>query len=113
MGVNNRQSDVESNKKSDDAGTTEPKSWFSPRMRLAVMFTASELIVIVSALGYTFFLFPLYAALESDIYKALWRILLHPVWFEITMILPQRLISLKELRNVGVWRFIPVLHSLV
>lgn len=87
-------------------------SCISPRMRLTIMFAASELFVIVSALGYTFFLFPLYNQLESDVFRALWRVLLHPIWFEMTMILPQRLIALRELRYIGPYRFIPVMHSL-
>jgi hypothetical protein len=85
----------------------------SSRMRLALMFTVSELVVIVSALIYMFVLFPLYTRLGNDTWKALWRLLAHSVWFEMTMILPQRVIAMKELRGTSVWRFLPIMHSLV
>lgn len=83
------------------------------RIRWTVMFVTSELFVIASALGYAFFLFPIYTQLSSDIYRGLWRFFLHPIWFELTMLLPQRVIALKEIPNgQTAFRIVPVMHSL-
>jgi hypothetical protein len=47
------------------------KRCVSPRMRLTIMFALSEVVVIVSALSYSFFLFRLYAGLKSDVFKVI------------------------------------------
>jgi hypothetical protein len=80
--------------------------------RMALMFTLSELLVILSALFYSFILFPIYASLEHDYQKALWTILLHPLWFRFTAIIPQFIIAVREYEHLGIWKIVFVMHSL-
>lgn len=82
------------------------------RVKFSFAYAIAELLVVISALGYTLFLFPIYANLDNTA-KILWRLFLHPVWFEVFMILPQRLLAKKEIKTKKVyWRFLVVLHSL-
>jgi len=82
------------------------------RLRFALIYGLAELFVVVSALGYSFFLFPIYSNLD-DTSKICWRLFLHPVWFELTMMLPQRILAKDQVKtNMVHWRFLVVLHSL-
>jgi hypothetical protein len=71
-----------------------------------------ELFVIVSALGYSFFLFPVFIQ-QPDWAKIIWRLTLHPIWFEFTMVLPQRILTKKEeFCDDKYKKFLPSLHAI-
>jgi hypothetical protein len=83
------------------------------RRRMALAYTASELVVIVAALGYNFFLFPVYTQLRSDWQRLAWRLVLHPLWFEAVLVLPARVMVKNELCiDRDEWRFLPAMHAL-
>lgn len=81
-------------------------------INFTIKYALSQLFVIVSALGYTFFLFPMFLEL-SDTYKIIWRLTVHPIWFEITMLLPQRILAAGDKTNTNQYtKFLPVMHSI-
>lgn len=81
-------------------------------MKFAIKYGFSELMVIISALGYTFFLFPIFMNLDDNL-KIIWRLTLHPIWFETTMLLPQRILSTIDINNIKPnRRFLPAMHSI-
>lgn len=81
-------------------------------IKFTIRFAISEFFVIVSALGYTFFLFPIFMKL-TDVEKIFWALTLHPLWFEITMLLPQRLIASIDTSEENKYvRYLPALHSI-
>lgn len=83
------------------------KNW-----KFALKYAVTELFVIISALGYTFFLFPVYMDLD-DSWKILWCLILHPIWFEFTMLLPQRLLATREISKDNEYlNFLPAMHSI-
>ncbi len=80
--------------------------------KFAIKYATTELFVIISALGYTFFLFPVYMNL-TDAWKILWCLILHPIWFEFTMLLPQRLLATREINKDHEYlNFLPAMHSI-
>lgn len=81
-------------------------------MTFTIKFGISELFVIISALCYTFFLYPIFMQLSLTM-KIVWRLFIHPLWFEITMLLPQRVLTSNELSGYDkTTSFLPALHSL-
>lgn len=85
----------------------------NPQIRFIIKYSLAELFVIVGALSYVFFLFPLYMQL-SDGWKVLWRLFLHPIWFEVMLLIPQRVVSKQELLQFDSGlRYVFTLHSIL
>lgn len=80
-------------------------------VRSTIRFVISELIVIIGALSYTFFLFPFYVKL-SDGNKIIWRLTLHPLWFELMLLAQRVLASLDVTEENKYKRFFLALHSI-
>lgn len=80
-------------------------------MKYAIKYGIAETIIVVSALSYTFFLVPIFTRQSVEV-QFVWRLLFHPFFFELTMLVPQRILSeYEDFTNEG-QRFFPVLHAL-
>lgn len=81
-----------------------------------IKFAIAEFCVTVSALMYTFILFPIFLE-SSNVIKIIWRLTLHPIWFEMTILLPERVMTIGNLSIANnndkfYSSFIPVMHSI-
>ncbi|EGG23556.1 putative transmembrane protein [Cavenderia fasciculata] len=77
------------------------------RIKNGFAFLGTELLVSACALAYGMFLIQLYSNF-SNVSKIAWRLLVHPIYFEIFMMIPVRLLVTKQMERKGV----NIMHSL-
>ncbi|EFA84866.1 hypothetical protein PPL_01859 [Heterostelium album PN500] len=77
------------------------------RRRNALAFLGTETLVSATALLYGMFFIQVYTNF-SDYAKIVWRLVIHPIYFEIFMMIPVRLLVTKQMEKKGV----SIMHSL-
>ncbi|GAM20702.1 hypothetical protein SAMD00019534_038770 [Acytostelium subglobosum LB1] len=80
---------------------------FRQKLNNGLAFLGTEVLVSATALLYGMFFIQVYTNF-SDMMKVTWRLLVHPVYFEIFMMIPVRLLVTKQMEKKGQ----SVMHSL-
>eukprot|EP01132_Coremiostelium_polycephalum_P005677 gene5677-7065_t len=79
----------------------------SQRRMNGLAFLGTELLVSATALAYGMFMIQLYSGF-SEINKVVWRLIIHPIYFEILMMIPVRMLVTRQMEKKGV----SIMHSL-
>jgi hypothetical protein len=86
------------------------------RVLNGLLFLATETIVSAVALLYGMFLMQVYVSLDDD-KKMLWRLTVHPLYFELLMMLPVRYLVKKQLgangKELSVVQTLAIVHAQV
>ncbi|KXS08933.1 hypothetical protein M427DRAFT_266814 [Gonapodya prolifera JEL478] len=89
----------------------DPSSYQRARIFYAVVFVLAECLVAISALVYCVFLLPIYASLEVQ-WQIIWRLAVHPAYFELLVFAPLRAWSHRHLtRKIGVLPVLVLAHA--
>eukprot|EP01133_Synstelium_polycarpum_P007467 gene7467-8736_t len=90
----------------------KPYQTTSERRRNGLAFLGTEVLVSATALVYGMFLINVYSGF-SNYLKVAWRLVVHPIYFEIFMMIPVRLLVTKqsEKKGVNIMHNLAVVHS--